>query len=48
MYFGIRGETEYIVGIQGVKTKYFQGAEHFFMDFGRSMQCLGSKGAQTP
>ena len=33
--WGIRGEL--ILGILGVKAKYFQGADDFFRDLGKSM-----------
>ena len=37
-YFGgFGGEAELILGIWGAKAKYFQGAEDFLRDLGRSM-----------
>ena len=38
LYFGgIWREADFISGIWGAKAKYFQGAQIFFMDLGRSL-----------
>ena len=40
IFLGIWGEPELILRIWGANEKYFQGADIFFMDFGRSMHYI--------
>ena len=45
IFFGFLGEVELILRIWGAKEKYFQGAEDFFRDFGRSMDNIRDQGS---